>query len=134
MSPQDVTERFLEVYARPQTEAERAVEREVFGVNEGIRGYTTPAQAALLARYLGLRPGVRLLDIGAGRGWPGLYLARTTGCEVVLSDLPLPALRQGMERARRNRLQARASFILAGGTALPFQAHTFDAVVHTDVL
>ena len=37
---------------------------------------------------------VRLLDLGAGRGWPGLYLAVRTGCQVVLSDVPLEGLRQ----------------------------------------
>ena len=135
MSPQqDIVDRFSEVYAKAQTEAELAMEREVFGANEGIRGYTTVAQADALAKRLALRPGMRLLDIGAGRGWPGLYLARTTGCQVIVSDLPLPALRDGMERAHRYRVQGRSSFVLASGTHLPFRRRVFDAIAHTDVL
>ncbi len=135
MSPQqDIVDRFSAVYARPQTEAELAMEMEVFGASEGMRGYTTVAQADALAERLALRPGMRLLDIGAGRGWPGLYLARTTGCQVVLTDLPLAALHSGMERARRRRLDERCSFLVSSGTHLPFRRQVFDAIVHTDVL
>ncbi len=135
MSPQrDIVDRFSAVYARPQTEAELAIEREVFGANEGMRGYTTVAQVDALAERLALRPGMRLLDIGAGRGWPGLYLARTTGCRVVLTDLPPTALRNGMERASRHRLGERCSFLVASGDSLPFRPRVFDAIVHTDVL
>lgn len=121
-------------YSKPQSRAHLAVEREVFGTNEGILGYTTVAQADFLAQRLALGPQIRLLDIGSGRGWPGLYLARTTGCQVVLSDLPLPALRQGMERAHRHSVQDRSFFLLASGTHLPVRARAFDAIVHTDVL
>ncbi len=127
-------ERFSGVYGRPQTEAELAVEREVYGASEGVCGYTTIAQADALATRLALRPGMRLLDIGAGRGWPGLYLARTTGCQAILSDLPMPALREGMRRADRHHLEERSSFLVASGTHLPFRARSFDAIVHTDVL
>ncbi len=135
MNPkQDIVDRFSAVYARPQTEAELAIEREVFGANEGMRGYTTVAQVDALAERLALRPGMRLLDIGAGRGWPGLYLARTTGCRVVLTDLPPTALRNGMERASRHRLGERCSFLVASGDSLPFRPRVFDAIVHTDVL
>ncbi len=127
-------ERFSAVYDRPQTQADLAVEREVFGASEGICGYTTVAQADALATRLTLGPGMRLLDIGAGRGWPGLYLARTTGCQTVLIDLPLSALREGMQRAHRHRLQECSTFLTASGTHPPFGAKAFNAIVHTDVL
>ena len=58
----------------------------------GANGYTTAAQANLLAQRLDLGPGKRLLDVGSGRGWPGLYLAASTGCTVVLTDLLLLAV------------------------------------------
>ena len=125
---------FEDLYARPQTEADLAVEREVYGANVGVRGYTTLDQADALAERLALRPGTRLLDIGAGRGWPGLYLARQSGCEVVLTDTPAPALLTAAEGARRLRLWERSSFLLASGTRLPFRPRAFDAIVHTDVL
>jgi len=125
---------FGELYGKPQSEAELQVEREVYGANVGARGYTTVGQADALAEHLALRPGMRLLDIGSGRGWPGLYLARRSGCEAVLTDLPPEAPRAALARARRQRLDRRCSSLMASGSHLPFRSRTFDAIVHTDVL
>jgi cyclopropane fatty-acyl-phospholipid synthase-like methyltransferase len=106
----------------------------VIGGDWGANGYTTVAQADLLARELGLRPGVRLLDLGAGRGWPGLHLAATTGCQVVLADVPIEGLLAAAARARREKLAARAAPVAASARGLPFSPAAFDAIVHTDVL
>jgi len=35
---------------------------------------------------LGLGPAQRLLDIGCGRGWPGIYLAHQNGCQAVFDS------------------------------------------------
>ena len=121
-------------YGRPQSRSELAVEREVYGINAGINSYTTPAQAGLLGETLGLGPGVRLLEVGAGSGWPGVYLAKRTGCDVVLSDVSAEGIRGALARAIRERVYARCSFAVASGAHLPFRARYFDAVVHTDVL
>jgi cyclopropane fatty-acyl-phospholipid synthase-like methyltransferase len=126
---------FAAYYGRGKSRAERAVEREVFGTNEGIHSYTTPAQADQLAEALALRPGLRMLDVGAGFGWPGLYLARTTGCDAVLTDVPAGAVRSAAASAyRRRSLWRRCTFALASGDRLPFRSRSFDAVVHSDVL
>ncbi len=113
--------------------AER-VERMVIGADYGADGYTTVEQADELARCLELRPAVRLLDLGSGRGWPGVYLAKTSGCQAVLTDLPLVGLRLAATRAEAEGLDGRCSVVAASGPHLPFAAKTFDAVVHTDVL
>ena len=67
-------------------------------------------------------------------GWPALYLAKRTGCEAVLTDLPAVALRDASFRAQRRRVRHRCAIVLASGRALPFRPRSFDAVVHTDVL
>ena len=125
---------FSQRYRRRGEQVMRAVEREVIGAAVGANGFTTIAQADALAQRLELRRGRRLLDVGSGRGWPGLYLARKTGCEVVASDVPVLALRSALSAARRQRLGRRSSFVVSSGTHLPFRTGTFDAVVHTDVL
>jgi ubiquinone/menaquinone biosynthesis C-methylase UbiE len=126
---------FGEWYGRMHTaRALQRIEREVFGTDWGVNSYTTQAQADVLAKALRLGPGSRLLDIGAGSGWPALYLAKTTGCDVALTDLPIEAIRHAAVRAVRKRVYRRASFALASGAQLPFRARSFDAVVHTDVL
>ena len=112
----------------------RQIERRVIGGDWGANGYTTMAQADTLARGLGLSATDRLLDLGTGRGWPGLYLATTTGCRVVLTDLPPEGLRGAADRAAAEGLAARAAMVVAAAGGLPFRAGSFDAIVHTDVL
>ncbi len=126
--------RFSDTYSRPETKATLLVEREVIGANVGANGYTTVAQADVLAERLALRAGMRLLDIGAGRGWPGLYLTKQTGCETIVTDLPDAGLRRAVALARRQRLQRRCGVVRADARRLPFRPRTFDAIVHTDVL
>jgi cyclopropane fatty-acyl-phospholipid synthase-like methyltransferase len=130
----DRRKRLEALYRRAQTDAERAVEREVFGTNEGIWSYTTPEQAEELARVLKLATGKLVLDVGAGRGWPSVYLARTTGCSVVATDVPAGSAWSCYQRATRDGITDRYAPVRASGTHLPFRSAAFDAVVHTDVL
>ncbi len=73
-----------------------------------------------------------LLDVGAGAGWPGIYLASSTGCEVVLTDIPLEGLQVATRRVRRDGVTGYAAG--ASGDALPFGDSVFDAVTSSDVL
>ncbi|MBA3552533.1 MAG: methyltransferase domain-containing protein [Actinobacteria bacterium] len=125
---------FGERYGRSATEATRELDRSVIGGDFGANGYTTLAQADMLADRLALSDGDRLLDVGSGRGWPGLYLAGRTGCSVVLTDLPREAMAAARERARREGLADRARLVAASARCLPFRHQAFDAIVHTDVL
>jgi ubiquinone/menaquinone biosynthesis C-methylase UbiE len=134
LSEREIANRFAERYRAAGAGAAREIELAVIGGDWGANGYTSSAQAGLLARVLKLGPGVRLLDLGAGRGWPGLYLAASTGCEVVLADVPVEGLVPAMARAGRERLSGRAVAVAASARRLPFRPTVFDAIVHTDVL
>jgi 2-polyprenyl-3-methyl-5-hydroxy-6-metoxy-1,4-benzoquinol methylase len=125
---------FEERYRNTPSLLARRIEQRVIGGDWGANGFTTMAQADTLAHQLHLSPTDRLLDLGTGRGWPGLYLATTTGCQVVLTDLPLEGLRVAANRAAREDLAARTGVVAAAASALPFKARSFDAVIHTDVL
>lgn len=129
----EVVELYGARYAVPRQDANRAVERAVIGGDWGANSYTTMAEADELARLLGLGPGVRLLDLGAGRGWPGLYLSAQTGCSVVLADLPYDGLRQARARAAGEGL-SRAAEVVASAADLPLRPGSVDAIVSTDVL
>jgi 2-polyprenyl-3-methyl-5-hydroxy-6-metoxy-1,4-benzoquinol methylase len=130
----DTRQRFRDRYGEARTDVVEHIERSVIGADWGANGYTTVAQADRLGDVLRLAPGVRLLDLGAGRGWPGLYLAVRTGCRVVLSDIPLEGLRQALVRADAEHASHRVAAVASTARALPLRPATFDAVVHTDVL
>jgi SAM-dependent methyltransferase len=126
--------RFEELYLRAQSPVILAVERSVCGCDYGGTSWTTRDEADRIRTLLGLRPGLRLLDVGSGSGWPGLYLARTSGCDIALVDLPLTGLRIAAERAARDRIPGVCWAAVADAAGLPFRAASFDAVNHSDVL
>ncbi len=125
---------FRERYGRASSDATRVLEWIVIGGDFEASGYTTLVQADLIAERLHLREGERLLDVGAGRGWPGLYLSKVTGCSVVLTDLPEEGLRTARRRAGVEGIGERVAAVAASARRLPFAGGTFDAIVHTDVL
>ena len=127
-------ERFSTWYRAGSSPVMAAVERDALGADYGATGYTTREQADVIARHLRLSRGQVLLDVGAGSGWPGLYLSDTTGCRVVGTDLPFEGLQRAQARARGDGLADRASFVVASGRRQPLRPAAFDAIVHTDVL
>ena len=125
---------FARDYELGRSAAMRDLERSVLGSDYGGTSWTTLREAGRIAGLLGLRPGMRLLDVGAGAGWPGLYLAQVTGCDVVLTDRPVVGLQIALERAVADRFDERCGVVVADGAALPFGENSFDALSHSDVL
>ena len=128
------TERLEETYRRSQTAVMRRIERSVCGCDYGGNSWTTLDQARQIATWLGLQPGLRLLDLGAGAGWPGLYLRKETGCELVLSDLPVTGLRIAAGRAEADGGSGPVALAVADAAALPFPDASFEAINHSDLL
>ena len=125
---------FTRDYELGRSAAVRDLERSVLGCDYGGTSWTTRREAGRIAELLELRPGVRLLDVGAGAGWPGLYLAQVSGCDVVLTDLPVVGLQLALERAAADGFEERCRAVVADGAALPFGDSSFDALSHSDVL
>jgi len=130
---QTIVQDFVVGYAKRVGDVERLIQIEVMGADMGVVGYTTVEQADRLAEVLALAPDMRLLDVGGGLGWPGVYLAEKMGCQVVITDVPASGIGKALRRAARQGLGERCSFALASGVQLPFRARSFDAVVHTAV-
>jgi len=123
-----------ERYRNTPSPLTRQIEQRVIGGDWGANGFTTMDQADTLARELQLSAADRLLDLGSGRGWPGLYPAARTGCRIVLTDLPLEGLRVAADRAASEGLLARTGVVASAASGLPFRAGSFDVIIHTEVL
>jgi len=138
---QALIERFSNTYRHlTQSETMLGIERAVCGCDYGCTSWTTRREADDVGKILGLGPGTRFLEIGAGSGWPGLYLAKRTGCEAALIYLPLEGLKAARKRAEKDGLADRCRIVQADGAALPFPdggpggSGGFDAIYHSDVL
>ena len=127
-------ERFGQRYGVSGGAAPRAAELEALGCDYSASGYTTREQADGLGRLLELGPGSVLLDIGAGCGWPGLYLARAFGCSVISVDPILEGVSAARDRIGTDGIGSRALALLATGEQLPIRAGSIDAIVHADVM
>jgi 24-methylenesterol C-methyltransferase len=126
------TRDYSEKYDRLSSASAAAVRQQALG-SDVPNGYTSVDQAEHIAELLDLGAGERLLDLGAGRGWPGSYIAEHSGCDLVSSDLPLLAVRSTRETLDSAGL-SRAAAMCADGRHLPFRDRSFDAVTHADVL
>ena len=138
MSPkadkQTLKARFIRNRSLAQAPVRLAIERRVCGCDYGGTSWTTAHEAKQVAELLQLGRGKRLLDVGAGSGWPGLYLGAETGCDVVLTDMPEIGLQIAAARAEADANSGDCWVAAADGAALPFVNSSFDAVSHSDVL
>ena len=128
------SERFDERYAASGATAPLAVEAEALGTNYQVNGYATIEQVDEMGRQLHLGPGRILLDLGAGCGWPGLYLADRLGCAVISADPVASGIEVARRRALVDGLEGRSLAMQANAIDLPFRSASVDAVVHTDLM
>ena len=84
----ELVDQFRQYYVGVDNEALRELERRTLGAAYGGNGYTDVGHVKRFMDLLGVGRGDRVLELGSGAGWPGLYLARETESEVVLSDVP----------------------------------------------
>ncbi|HEY7848430.1 MAG TPA: methyltransferase domain-containing protein, partial [Ktedonobacterales bacterium] len=82
-----------------------------------------------LGHALGLRPGLRVLDVAAGQGASAIHLAQIFGCELVGVDLGPASAHAANEAAERAGVAHLARFICGDAERLPIDDATFDAVV-----
>lgn len=112
----------------------RRIERYTCGCCYGGNSWTTEKQASFMGQKLGLSPLSSLIDIGAGAGWPGLYLSSISGCSLTLVDLPETGLKLAADRSIQDKISERVTTIVADAAELPFEDQSFDALSHSDLL
>lgn len=130
----DMPGRTADRYRLGDVTAVVAAELDALGSDFGANGYTTMAQAEELGDLLALAPDRVLLDLGSGCGWPGIHLARRSGCRLISIDPIDEGVRRTAARAEAEGLMTRSLAVLGTGERLPVASGTVDAVVHGDVL
>jgi arsenite methyltransferase len=91
-----------------------------------------PGGAALTRRLgeaLGLRPGLRVLDVASGAGTSAIVLAQTFGCEVVGVDYGAESIRAATVAAEAAGIASRVRFGQGDAERLPIADASVDAVV-----
>ncbi|HSD31410.1 MAG TPA: methyltransferase domain-containing protein [Gemmatimonadales bacterium] len=81
-----------------------------------------------LARLVGLRPGIRVLDVGSGIGGPARTLAAEFGAEVVGLDLTEEFCRAATTLTELVGLADRVTFRHGDALTMPFEDGRFDVV------
>jgi len=80
-----------------------------------------------------MRPGTKLLDLGCAQG-RSAFQWMDLDCEIVGFDISRALIRQAIERYRRTKPRARATFFVADATRFPLRSATFDCVTGYGVL
>ncbi|MFW6067448.1 MAG: sterol methyltransferase [Myxococcota bacterium] len=80
-----------------------------------------------LASRLGLRPGMRVLDVGCGVGGPMRSIARFSGAQIVGINISAHQVRKAVAYAERDGLGDRCELLEADFTHMPVPDASFDA-------
>jgi ubiquinone/menaquinone biosynthesis C-methylase UbiE len=91
-----------------------------------------PGGAALtrhLGEVLGLRPGLRVLDVASGAGASAIVLAQTFGCEVVGVDYGAESVGGATAAAEAAGVASRVRFLQGDAERLPIADASVDAIV-----
>ncbi|RNI25324.1 class I SAM-dependent methyltransferase [Flexivirga caeni] len=86
-----------------------------------------------VGRMLQLRPGDTLVDLGCGRGGPGLWLAAQSGARLIGVDSSTVAIADARSR-RTSFANVAADFLVCDVAAAGLPSGSADAVVSIDVL
>lgn len=101
------------------------------GFTRHIGGIVTTSS---LAGRCGVRPGLRVLEVGCGTGRTAAHLARTTGCEVVASDRRPAMLDWTRRHVAERGVVDRIEVVQADVRGLPWDDDAFDVVICESVL
>jgi arsenite methyltransferase len=82
-----------------------------------------------LGEKLGLRTGLRVLDVASGKGESAIFLAQTFGCEMVGVDFGPENVKQASARAEGANVGRLVSFRQGDAEKIDFPDASFDAVI-----
>jgi SAM-dependent methyltransferase len=116
----------------------RGIYEQVYGADYPAEvepfGFSSAVDLAMVARELDDFGVTRLLDVGCGRGGPGLWVAREVGAALVGIDILAEAITEARARAAVLESAPPARFEVASVTETGLPDGAFDGVVSFDAL
>ncbi len=97
-------------------------------------GFVSLSELRVMADTLAGSAVSRLLDVGCGRGGPGLWIARELGASLLGVDVVAEAVVAAYQHAAALGMAERAEFRVASGTDTHLPAGAFDGAVSIDAL
>lgn len=98
---------------------------------DGAYGGNSMWLAEWLCEDAGLKPGMKVLDLGCGRAKSSIFMAREYDVEVWAADFWLPA-EENQQRVDQSGLTGKVHCVNAEARDLPFDRGQFDAIVAFD--
>jgi SAM-dependent methyltransferase len=130
--------RFERAFAGPASAVRERIWREVYGPEypDGVDpfSYISVTELRVFARETRAGRGQPLVDIGCGRGGPGLWVAAATGARLIGLDITESALDAGRRQADRAGLADRAEFRRGSFEATGLPDRSAQAVMSVDAL
>jgi SAM-dependent methyltransferase len=106
---------------------------ETYGEDIGQTSWLAADELRRFLGWLGLTSAAYVLEVASGSGGPALFLARTTGAQVMGVDIHEQGVANAKSLAHEYGLNARVQFQQADASQpLPFDDQSFDALICID--
>lgn len=129
---------FDDAFRDPEAAVFERVMAETFGdeypAELGTYSFTTRTELARIVEEVRVGPGELLVDVGSGRGGPGLWVAARTGADHLAVDITEQGLREVTRRAAALGLAERSRTSVGAFEDLPLADGAADAVMSVDAL
>jgi len=129
---------FEQIFKNERSESYRDIFRKVYGDDypEELNpdSFVTITDLRTIAKNLNISPGKSFIDLGCGRGGPGLWIARETGANYMGIDLSENAIKEAQHRSVNFKIKGMAKFQVGNMYSLNFSENSFDGAISIDVI
>jgi ubiquinone/menaquinone biosynthesis C-methylase UbiE len=129
---------FEAFFKKERSETFRNIFREVYGDDypeeAAPDSFVTLTDLHAVVQNLNVKPGNTFVDLGCGRGGPGLWLARETRANYIGIDLSENAIEKANRRLVDFKIDGTAKFLLGNICSLELPDNSFDGAISIDVI
>jgi SAM-dependent methyltransferase len=116
----------------------QSIHKKAFGDEypEGLEpdGYITMSDLHNYVKYLNVGPENTIIDLGCGKGGPGMWLAREIGCNYVGVDKSHKAIEIANRRIKEFGTDDKIKFMTGDFSSTHFSDNQFDGAISADAL